>query len=685
MKNAKKILALLLAVCMLIGLPMAVQANDSADEELKLLYATRVPDIMARRTDAATADRAIALYFNKCVTWGSNLRIRVVGYDKDGNVVRVKFPDATAAEACDIGLNLNATYTMANPIVLNIPAANRNFDAMTDNAQTPIDHFCVFIGDDSDHSGSSAATKNDGKIAGITVDGTPITATHQMKTSRTGNSVYDALLVEVEEKEDVLVMNSVEILNDRQVHVGFSEAVTINMDDIGSKYAARFGVAKRVYNGTSRSYDYTMQPNSYKTVNNTMVTLDEDGKGLTAQFAEGAIHAVLDTLYSTRNGDSGSDYCLTFAFFETNKMQDAANGECSGNFFVDAIRGKDSNKPLYVNAHGKENAFCESKAVPTKAELVNSTTVRLTMSQEAQLKNANLITVNDGAVEITAENDRNSEDGTQAASVWTLKVAESLTGEVKVNLAEGAFYDAAAAEIEIAQAQIGENKYASFDAAMDAAVSGNTVIMLDDAAVTDAVFVLNTDVKLDLNGYELTVNNMMAFGQVVDSTEGEGKLVVEKTANVILLPNNEDLPMYDTDGYRFFSYELQAKGKKTVTPGSTNAYGVSVIFKDVDAYTLLAEKADTCGVVLSMDITYDGSNMNYKFQDSTLKNYASACAEVMNGEVEGKDPALYVKKTIVLTISGLNGKDISVDSVVTGGTIGCVSQSMDNNAEYSAS
>ncbi len=447
MKTIKKTLALVLALCMLVGLPMAVQANDTAEEELKLLYATRVPDIMANRSDSSTADRAIALYFNKCVTWGSNLYIRVVGYDKDGNVVQVQFPGTTKPEACDIGLNQNTKYAMTNPIVFNIPNANRNFDAMNSSALTPIDHFCVFIGDASDHSGSSATTKNDGKIAGITVDGTPITATHQMKTSRTGNDVYDALLVEVEEKEDVLVVNSVEILNDRQVHVGFSEAVTINMSHFSSKYHARFGVAKKAYQSAYQCYDYALQT-GYQVAYKTMVTIDADGKGLTALFAEGVINEVLNSLYNYRKNDPNADYCLAFAFAEIESSNDAANGESSANSFVDAIRSKDTNKPLYVNAYGRYTAFCEiGSAVPLCVKPIDNYSVQLILSQEAQLRNGELITVDGQQATVTAVENTSNIDGVAVASAWTLTVENPLTDEVEVVLGEDAFYEVEASTI----------------------------------------------------------------------------------------------------------------------------------------------------------------------------------------------------------------------------------------------
>lgn len=664
MKHAKKMLALLLALCMLIGLPMAVQANNTAEEELKLLYATKVPDVMANRsTDTSTYknDRSIALYFNKTVDWDPDqLIIRVLGYDKDGNIVSFK-TSSGSKESANAGAKLNDKYTMTNPIVVSFDNDKRYFSWFGD-AENPIDHFCIAICD--------ASTDLDGEIEGITAEDKALKTTEIF--DRNGNR--DAVIVRVEEKEDVLVMNSVEILNDRQVHVGFSEAVTINKDDIGNKYHARFGVAKKAYNSTGKSYDYSLQT-GYKVAYKSMITIDEDGKGLTALFAVGDIPAVLDSLYTIRQNNSTNDYCLAFAFVEA--TQDAANGESNDNYFVDAIRAKDTNKPLYVNDFAKNNAFCEVVPALTDAELVDSTTVKVTLSQEAQLKDVRQITVNEQSVTVTAENDRTPDNAIQAASVWTLKVAENLTGIVTVAVKENAFYDVKASTLTICDAKIGDTAYASLSLALDAAEPGDTVTMYANAAVNDPIFMLKPEVKLDLNGNELTVSNAMAFGHVVDTTEGEGKLVVAKTANTILLSDNEALPMYDEDGYRFFSYELVAKGCHVVTAGSVNQYGVSIIFKDVKAYELLAAKADTCGVKLYMDMKYDGKHdMNYKFQDEFIKTYAQACVDVMNG---GNSPA---KKTIILTISGLNGKSLEVDSVINAlpyGEAHIVQNRVDNN------
>ena len=211
----------------------------------------------------------------------------------------------------------------------------------------------------------------------------------------------------------------------------------------------------------------------------------------------------------------------------------------------------------------------------------------------------------------------------------------------------------------------GTTTYENLLSAVGAAKSGDTVALMKDV-VADTV-ILPAGVTLDLNGYNLDTDVFVAFGYVIDSKAGVGKLVIDKDGAkgaTHLQVDNPALPLYDTDGYRFFGYDLVAKGYRVISAGQINAYGVSVVFDNVAAYELLAADADTCGVELRMDITYGDSNLEFVFKDATLETYAAACAEVMKGNVDGKEPEEYVKKTIVLTISGLNNKEISVNAIL---------------------
>ena len=173
-------------------------------------------------------------------------------------------------------------------------------------------------------------------------------------------------------------------------------------------------------------------------------------------------------------------------------------------------------------------------------------------------------------------------------------------------------------------------------------------------------------VTLDLNGHELKTNILISFGKVVDGTDGKGKLVTSNTASSVvhIQPNNPDMPLYDTDGYRFFNYTVTSAGPKRGTASSVS-FGVKVIFKNTYAYDLLA-KNDTATVNMALSATKNEETYNFTtyFSATTLETYSKAWKA---GDTDG-DPE--TKPTLILTVSGLEGYSLisctpSVKSMTT--------------------
>ncbi len=198
-------------------------------------------------------------------------------------------------------------------------------------------------------------------------------------------------------------------------------------------------------------------------------------------------------------------------------------------------------------------------------------------------------------------------------------------------------------------ARIGTTYYDTFDNAIDAAQPGNTVTLLRSEKVKDTLFVLDADVTLDLNGWELSVKHVMAFGHIVDSTEGDGKMIVTASSRVNLLSDNAALPLFDTDGYRFFSYRLTSVGTKTTDDLSKVTYGIKVHFDAPLAYELLANEAND-DVVLAMNITTGNNRFIYKF---TPKVYDALKQKVMDKQTFAERNEV----AITLTVSGLDIED----------------------------
>ena len=182
-----------------------------------------------------------------------------------------------------------------------------------------------------------------------------------------------------------------------------------------------------------------------------------------------------------------------------------------------------------------------------------------------------------------------------------------------------------------------------------ALAAGGTVSLAADVAVDDRFTEIPVGVTLDLNGYKLTVNNLVSFGNVIDSTEGKGGLVISNDkaqALVYLQENNAAFPLYDTDHYRFFTYSVVNGGTKAVD-GDANAvkYGVKVLFHSLDAYRLLADEANADASLL-FNMTIGTQNIPYKFNRSTLLALYNTISE--------KGIANNASYAITLTIRGLD-------------------------------
>lgn len=183
-----------------------------------------------------------------------------------------------------------------------------------------------------------------------------------------------------------------------------------------------------------------------------------------------------------------------------------------------------------------------------------------------------------------------------------------------------------------------------------ALAAGGTVHLGADVTVSERFLEVPADVTLDLNGKNLTVPNIFSFGDIIDSTDGNGGLVIsndKEQAFVGLQETNNYLPLYDTNCYRFFDYDVVSAGKKTGT--NTVKFGVKVNFDNEKAYDLLQNDGE-----LVLDLMIGEQNIPYKFNPATMtKLYNAVKADWTNRS----------KYAIALTISGLD--NLPSDTVIT--------------------
>lgn len=173
-------------------------------------------------------------------------------------------------------------------------------------------------------------------------------------------------------------------------------------------------------------------------------------------------------------------------------------------------------------------------------------------------------------------------------------------------------------------AMIGETYFETVDAAIKAAVAGDTMVLVNDAQET-ALVMLN-GIDLDLAGHNLTVESHVAAfaGNNIIDTVGGGLLKVQN--NVLIQDTNTYLPIWDAvnGGYAF-------AGKPAIDVLQTNPTDSSVKYTflpylDIEEYALLAQGIETSGVTLKVRVSWTSSNgmsseTNFKFTDDLMQAF----------------------------------------------------------------
>ena len=199
--------------------------------------------------------------------------------------------------------------------------------------------------------------------------------------------------------------------------------------------------------------------------------------------------------------------------------------------------------------------------------------------------------------------------------------------------------------------------YSTVSAALAAANTDQTVIPLINVTEDAAVTIVPAGVILNLNGKYITANNVLAFGNVIDSTQGKGGLKISNSkaeAFTQLQATNTHMPLYDKANgcYRFYEYNLNVI--KYQVSGDAIKFGYRVRFADSSAYILLAD-TENSGVKISVNLSWteadgDKQEMLYNVRPMTVANYAEQAYAQAVSETE----PLKVTKTIEVTITGLS-------------------------------
>lgn len=183
--------------------------------------------------------------------------------------------------------------------------------------------------------------------------------------------------------------------------------------------------------------------------------------------------------------------------------------------------------------------------------------------------------------------------------------------------------------------------------ATDTDAQGKTIKLFKDT--TNGGFMLPAGVTLDLNGKTMTSSFMFATGDVIDSADGTGKLVVGQK-NVLFQKHEMYLPLYDGTGYRFFQYQI-VTGKLTKESPTSVKARLQLKFTNANAYTLLInDSTGAHGMALNLIISWNAirtqdQNWRIGMPNTVLSSTLNAMRNA------GVDPS---ERFFTLTINGVN-------------------------------
>ena len=159
---------------------------------------------------------------------------------------------------------------------------------------------------------------------------------------------------------------------------------------------------------------------------------------------------------------------------------------------------------------------------------------------------------------------------------------------------------------EDAVAKIGDKQYASLADALNAAVAGDTVVLLKD--YSESFVMVTKGITLDLNGKKLTANYLVAFAgnHVIDSSADKAGRLVISAGNLSLSTANAQLPVLTNDGYAF------AAVNKHQSQFTTTETGFNVVYKPTfgkDFNAIIAGLDDVGGLEFVIKLSWDDNGI----------------------------------------------------------------------------
>ena len=240
--------------------------------------------------------------------------------------------------------------------------------------------------------------------------------------------------------------------------------------------------------------------------------------------------------------------------------------------------------------------------------------------------------------------------------------AEGFVPVTKANDAGLFEVEAVEGDAELLDADGTSKGYGYADKLALTATEGQTIKLIKNT--TNGGFMLPAGVTLDLNGKTMTSSFLFATGNVIDSTDGTGKLIVGQK-NVLFQKNEKYLPLYDkTEGaYRFFVYKFLMSKAPKYDGNDTIALSMKVEFTNLKAYYIIMDDSEglhgiNMGFTVSWPIT-GGDDQTWG-----IRLTASKMAQLYKDVLTEKDETWLTRRTFDLNIRGLSQLEAkSIDSM----------------------
>jgi len=553
MKTAKHVTALILCLCLLVGLPISVQAIGTSNASGLYIHAA------VARPNKNGADTSFVFYVSKDVTQynlpatsfeGTNVEYYMNIYDSNGNLMdggeKVELKTNNDNNAMD-GESYGATSEKwARIPAIRFTDATMTFSGWKAKGAARFE-FCLVETDAHTKEAYEGNDRND----------------YVWKAETGGNTLWayekingqDATIVDIITQDEWLTIDSVAKTAKDKITVTFSEPVAM----AGLKAdGGPVDVWVRIVDGSNNLITYTMEDGTTIEYQYPATTVAPyAGNSAEVEFTVPELATAYSDLASL--AAAGNDYTLKIFIADDYDNLDCTNrGEAAGNCVVDGIWSVATKCPLIATQKMEDYQYGE-------------------LSRIRDIDQLNLATEGD-----------------------IVKVHE------------------------------------------DTDMTSQTSVLMVPAGVT-----------LNLNGSTLKVDNLISFGNIIDSSEGGGGIIIskdEKVSAIHLQPTNTAMPMYDDSiaGYRFFTYivdtidTVQTHADNAAIAENAVKYGIRVIFESPLAYELLAADED---IALIMSISVNGKiPIRYKFKSPIMVKLKDAVAENFDNRTN---------KVITLTIYGL--------------------------------